>query len=141
LRSTPIGSTVHFPGFESNEHEWHRSVHGVSQQTPSTQKPVVQSLPLAQRVTFETCGIAGSDGAGCCVKPPSPLVASAAPESIGVDVSEAPVSSAPASGVPESTVPASNIDVHLPLATSQLPVVQSAAVVQVVLHVNASAQV
>jgi len=55
-RSTPIGSTVHLPGFESSAHDEHLSVHALSQQTPSTQKPVAQSVPLRQRVNPLTVG-------------------------------------------------------------------------------------
>jgi hypothetical protein len=121
-----MGESVHLPGLERSAQEWHLSSQAVSQQTPSTQKPVEHSLAFAQRVKPATVGRGSTFGAG------SSAIASivVVPLSVtGTSVSEVDASGAPPSGT-----------VHFPVLVSQAPVVQSALMVQAVLQVVASAQ-
>lgn len=50
-RSTPSGMGVHLPGDEGSAHEWQPLSQASLQQTPSTQKPLGHSAPLAQVFT------------------------------------------------------------------------------------------
>ena len=114
-----------FPGLERSAQEWHLSSHAVSQQTPSTQKPVEHSLALAQRVKPATVGCGSTTGAGS-----SAMASKAGPESVeGTSVSDMEASGAPPS-----------VAVHLPVLVSQTPVVQSASMAHEVLQVVAPAQ-
>jgi hypothetical protein len=61
------------PGLVRSAHEWQRSPHAESQHTPSTQKPVAQSLGLLHRWKSPTTGVVGSVGAGASAIGVGPL--------------------------------------------------------------------
>jgi hypothetical protein len=71
--SAPLGTNEQVPGASGRLHTLHVSVHPVSQQTPSTQKPLAQSAAQAQAWPFAWCA-------------PEPLQSEGAPPSGGEEL-------------------------------------------------------